>query len=522
MFKLNDIRFIKGNGGSGREAEGNEHVSALLFFNNNRPVTFPDNVTGGGIHEIFSPDGAVALGIDDSLSDEERAWSEIVVDDIGNSGDTLEIFVNEWRGQVSLGVFTQTDEANVNDLATNLAEFINSGTNTHGYTAETDGSSVYITARAGMGEYLNNMELLNFDVVGSLAVFINNDFQDGVASRRAVYYYHVQQYFRMKPDGKLNLAIFDVPDPYDWTEIRKTMVKSLGTTVQIGVWSEENFALSTLTAIQSKVTAIESEYYMVSSVIYTGNIFDGLTLTQLAGSEYNLATLTARNVSADISQDMNGRGYDLFKSTKKTIGSTGAMLGCVSNTLSEDIGNPIDKFNLSDGNEYEIVGFGEGTTWESAIQSGPTLVDNLNNNRYLFLSKILGFTGSFVSDDHTAISYTSDYAWIHDNKIINRVIKDARIVLTPFLKAKLRLQTNGKLTKAQILTIQETVGGVIKPLVASTDLAGDPNNFDVTQWVVVDTNQMPNVAGKLTVGIKLVENGIAHRVDVPIGYVQSL
>jgi hypothetical protein len=533
--KLNDITFSVGQGGSGRQANGTDYISAMLFYNNTRPsamlAALPggvDNFASGSVMQIFSAADAVNIGIDDTLTDETKSTGKIVITNAGATGDAVTMKVQEWtggtgKGLVSLGTYTNLASDSIATVVTGLTAAINAGTNTHGYVAvETLGTTVTITARAGMGVYLNSGTPYTKVVTGTLAGTITQNVISGVASKLAVYYYHIVRYFAKKSDGTLYIGIFNTAASGTFTDIDNIVTYAQGATVQMGIWDDtQTFALAKLTAIQARITALKAGFKYLSSVVYAADIKALSTpLTTLAGASYNLATLSASNVSALIDNDGNGTGLDLFYATGKTISSMGACIGCISESaISEDIGNPIARFNCDDGSEFNTIMFGDGTQYNLVSRSQ---LDALNNNRYVFLSKIPYTAGSWYSDNHTSTALTSDFAYMNDNRIIDRVIKDSFVALTPVLKSKLKLKTDGTMTDQTISNLIAIEGDVIKPLIASEDLAGDADNFDASKWVSISPTQKPNVAGKLIIGVKLVENAIARSIEVPIGFVSSL
>jgi hypothetical protein len=523
-YKLNDINFTLGQGGSGRIANGSDYISGMLFYNNTRPSAFADNVTAGGVHQIFSLADAENLGITDLRTDEIKSTATYTVSAIGANGDTAEIRVNEWtggsgKGLVSLGTYTKVaGDTTVALVAVGVAAAINAGTATHGYTAVAVGAVVTITSRTGTGVYFNAGTPYTAAIVGTIAgTFVQNVIA-GVASKLAVYHYKIARHFVKFPDGTLYIGIFNTSGASTFADIQVIQNYAVGSIVKLGIWDDTKvFALASLTLIQTQCDALRASYQYLSNVVYTADIKAISTpLTSLAGPAYNLATLTAKNVSVLIDNDGNGDGFDLFKEHGKTISSLGAAMGCLAEaSISENIGNPIDRFNCNDGSEFDTLMFGDGTLYSTVPKSQ---LDALNNNRYIFLSKIPYTAGSYYSDNHAAIAYTSDYAWMNDNTIIDRVIKDTFAALVPKLKAKLKLNTNGTLTAQTIADYRSVLSNVIKPLIASEDLAGDPNNFDATKWIIIDERQLPNKTGKVTVQIKLAENAIAHSISVPIGY----
>lgn len=523
--KLNDITFLKGQGGSGRVANGSDFISGLMFFNNTRPLLFPDNFSTGGVHQVFSLNDAVALGITNNYSDETKSTSTVQVTNAGADGDTIEIDVLEWvgglagKGNVKLGVYKKITADNTPTLvAVGIAAAINAGTSTHGYTATSSTDTVTITARPGMGVYLNTGSPYTKVIVGTIAATIVQNVVPGVYSKLAVYYYHIKRFFAAKADAFCYVGIFNTANSETFTDIANMMNASGDSMVQMGIWDDtEVFETAALTAIQTQLDALEAVNSYLSSVVYAADIkaISGTALADLAGGSYNLANLTARKVTALIDNDGGGAGLDLFYQVGKTISSLGCAIGSIAEAaISEDIGN--SRFNADDGVEFDTLMFGDGTFYKTVAQSQ---LDQLNNNRFLFLSKIKNQGGlSVYSDDHTSIAYTSDYAYIHDNRIIDRVIKDSFSVLVPTLKARLKLKADGTMTAQTIASLIATVGNVISPLIASGDLAGDPDNFDASKFVLISQNQKPNVTGKLVIGIKLGENAIAHSIFVPIGF----
>jgi hypothetical protein len=538
-FKLNNITFNLGQGGSGRIANGTDYISGMMFYNNTRPAAMlaalpggVDNFASGSVMQIFSPADAKAIGIDNTNSDETASVCKIVITNGGATGDAVTLKLQEWnggsgKGLVTLGTYTNLANDNIETVVDGLVAAINAGTNVHGYVAADTGdteTTVFITARPGIGTYFNSGTPLTKVVTGAMAGTITQPTGAagtvlGVASKLAVYYYHIQRYFAIKPDGTLYIGIWNTAGEATFSDIDNMLSFSKGAIVQMGIWDDQaTFALSKLTAIQTRITANKASYRYLSSCLFAADIKALATpLTTLAGAAYNLATLTANNVSALIDNDGNGTGWDLFNAQGKSISSMGAALGCVSEVqISEDMGQPVPELNCDDGVEFDTLMFGDGTLFNTVSKSQ---LDALNNNRYIFLSSGRPLpSGSYYSDDHAAIAYTSDYAWIHDNRVIDRVIKDLGPALASVLKGRLKLNTDGTMTAQTIANIVALGGQVIQPLIASDDLAGDANNFDASKWILVNPTQKPNISGNLIVGVKLAENAIAHAIIVPIGF----
>jgi hypothetical protein len=541
-FKLNDITFVKSGAGNGALANGSDFISGLMFYNNSRPAAMlaalpggVDNFSDGSVIQIFSPADAVAIGIDNTYSDETTATSEFTLIASGSTGNSATIKALHWTGTITLGTYTNLSSDSLTTFTNGLAAAINALTTTHGYSAVSGGATgvLTITPPKGLGIYPNNAVTAHYYTgtctgtvdlgAGAATVEYGIDVVAGVASKLAIYYYHIQRYFAVFPNGTLYIGIFNTAGAAAFADISNMMGYSKGAIVQLGIWDDQKtFALASLTLIQTQVGVVQTGGMLLSSVVYAADIKAiGTTLTTLAGAPYDLKTLTAYNVSALIDNDGGAVGFGLFKAIGKSITSLGAAIGCIAAaSVGQDIGNPIPQFNCDDGSEFDTLMFGDGTSFNSLVPANISKLNALNNNKYLFLSKIWqnGGTvfGSYYNDDWTAAPFTSDLGEIRGNRTIDRVCKNIFGAVVPVLKSTIQLNTDGTMTVQSIASLTELCGDQIRPLVASGDLAGDANNFKASDWVKISATQKINVAGKLIIAITLFENGVAHAIQIPI------
>jgi hypothetical protein len=158
-----DIVFNKGQGASKRVAAGQDYISGLIIYcaNGNLPVGFTPTAN---IVQMFSPVNAINAGISNTCADETKATGTILVTAIGTLGDQISVSVNEpFNTPVLLGTYTKTAiETTVTLVAAGIVTAINAGTKTHGYTAANVVGLVTITARIGLGLYLNTGTPLSF------------------------------------------------------------------------------------------------------------------------------------------------------------------------------------------------------------------------------------------------------------------------------------------------------------------------------------------------------------------------
>lgn len=506
---LNDVSFNLGKGGLGRALPGSDHISAMLFYTGTLPSGFSSS---DRIKKIFSIEEAEDLGILNDYSDETKATASYTVTGVGSDGDTIELKVVEPKGTVSLGKYTKTSaDSTVTLLAAAIVAKINAGTLTHGYTASNLAGVITITARPGLGVFLNSgtpvVATIVGGITGTIAHFGAGSLVDGVASLQATWHYHISEYFRIQPKGVLYLCFYAVPSTYDFTdlvtiqqyangEIRQAMVYCDGTT----------YSSAKVQAAQSVHDTLLDNKMPISSILVTFD-YSAATLSGLA----DLSSLASKNVSVVISQDGYGLGFELYKAVGKSITNIGALLGCVSlASVHEDIAW-ISKFNISDGYENNIAAFANGVLFSAQAKS---LLDTLNNYRYIFNVKKVGYEGTFFNDSHTCVLQTSDYAYIENNRVIEKAVRSLYAAYLPDLNAPLVVNSDGTLKDATV-SYFEALGQ------NATDQMEKDGEISFSK-VTVDPAQDVLSTSQLTVSCKIVPIGVARNIVVNIGFTLSI
>lgn len=507
---LNDIIFIKGQGGLGRPLAGEDFISGLLFYSNSLPSGF---TTSTRVKQVFSVADAENLGIVDTYSDETKATGTVTITNVGADGDVISIAVTEpvvGGGSivVQLGSFTKTaSETTVTLLAAALVNAINLNTINTGYTASNLAGVVTVTARPGAGIMLNTGTPLSVVVSGTLAASVTAQFTGGVGSKLAVMHYHVREYFRIQPQGNLFIGIYAVPTPYTFSEVPLMQTFAKGKIRQIGVYKDSAaFSTGDITALNTACLSLDA-LHMPLSALYAADISAVTNLATLT----DLGLLTANKVSAIIAQDGGALGAQLYMSYGKSITTLGATLGAVSLSAVNESIAWIQKFNMSNGTENDTVAFANGALY-SAISSN--LISQLNTYRYIFLTTRVGITGSFFNDNHTAIAFSSDYAYINDNRVIDKAIRVTYAGMLPYLNGPLLLNADGTLTDVQAAGLEDLANVGLDDMIRN----GELSDYDVT----IDQTTSVQTTSKVKVSIRLVGLGVARNIEVTIGYVISL
>jgi hypothetical protein len=507
MAGLNDIVFIKGQGGLGRPLPGQDFVSALIFYSSTLPSGF---TTSSRIQKFYSITDAEKAGILTNYADETKASGGYTVTAVGSNGDTINLSVIELFGKsVNLGTYTKVaGDATVTAVATAIVAIINAGTITHGYTASNIAGVITIVARPGLGIFLNTGTPLVATIAGAITGTLVQ-FSGGVASKTAVQHYHISEFFRIQPQGVLYVGIFSVPGSYTFSEINTTQNFSNGIIRQVGVFKDTAaYAIGDLTAIHTAVVASDAVHKQMSA-LYAADMKGVTDISTVS----DLSTLTANKASSIISQDGAALGNTLFYTTGKSVTTLGATLGAVALAkVSEDIAW-VAKFNISDGTECDSLAFANGTLFSDATVTD-NLLASLNNKRHIFLRKFVGAAGSYFNDSHTAIAPSSDYAYIEDNRTIDKAIRGIYSSVLPSLNGPLQLNSDGTLTDVTIEYLRSQTAINLDQMVRDSELSAYGITIDPTQNVLSTST--------IIIAVKLLSNGVARNIQVPIGYTTSI
>lgn len=519
---LPNVNFTLGQGGNAQTAPGQDYISGLVAYmaDGSLPSGFS---TSNRIRTIFSLPQAEALGITDTHLGETKASGTVAITGAGAAGDTIAVYVAEPFGvSVLLGKYTiLSSDTTTTLVATGLRAAINALTSTHGYVASGSTTNVVITARAGLGVFLNSGTPISTVIVGT-ATRTLTQFSGGVASVIDPIHYHISEFFRMNPTGQLYVGLFAVPGTFDGAEIVTVQTFANNSIRQFGVYyTAAAFSTAQLDALQTKANLLATTYKW-TQVIYAGDLSGTADITTIT----DLSTLSDSYVSTTIAQDGAAVGATLFYATGKSITDLGAKLGAVSRAGVNVSIAYVGGFNFSDGTELDTLAFSNGQLYDAIVTSDPTegTLNAIDNKRYIFLRKFTGYAGSYANADYTAITATSDYAYISSN----RVIQKAQRLLYPAYVANLanptiRLNPDGSITDVSVATLENVGNQALAPMILDpVELSGFTNTIDPLQR---DTNGVPtnlNSTKRLKVVTKLQGLPNIGNIDITIGYTLTL
>jgi hypothetical protein len=499
-----DIRFTKKQGSKRSAAPGNDYISGLLIYTGSLPSGF---TTSANVKQLFSLADAENAGIVNDYSDETKATATYLITDVGATDDTINITIDEPFQTVDLGTYTRastdTTETKVGD---GVAATINAGTRDHDYTAVNTDGSVVITSKSGLGIFLNTKSI-TATIVGTITA-TNTAFSGGVAGKLAVYHYAIAEYFRGNPNSTLYVGFYPVPSTYAFTEITLLQSFANGSLRQLGIFKNAAYNVADLTAINTEVVNNNDNRHKPLSILYAADLSATTDITTVS----DLSILNNTKVSSIIGQDGAGQGAFLYKTTGKSVTQLGIALGILSlSAVSEDFGEPA-QFNLTDGTENNVPAFANGQLLADPLL-GDNALDAIDQKRHIFGMQYIGYSGTYFNENHCACSFTNSFAYINDNRVIDKAIRGIYSALIPYLKGKILKNADGTIAATTLAFYQTEAITPLYQMQRDGDLSAVTDSD-----VYIDPSQNVVINGGLTIVVSLNEADIARNIFVPISY----
>jgi hypothetical protein len=508
-----NITFIKGQGGLGRPLAGEDYLSGMLFYcaNAKLPSGFSTSKREATIYSLAD---AEALGIKNDYADATASTATYLITTAGATGDIIKIAVADVNNSGSaqtqtLCTYTKlASDSTIAILGASIATAINNGTQTHGYSASFTTATLTITAPKRLGILLNSGTPYTVTITGTIAGTLTQNVVVGIASDYLNYWYKISEFYRLNPKGVLYIGFYLTPTTYTFTEITTLNIYANGKIRQMIVTKAlaDSFTLADCTLIQSVCELEDNAHRPISNVLY-----DSKATALILSTLTDLSTFTNEKVSINLSQDGGGYGNMIYLTTGNSVSTNGALLGTISKAkVSESIAW-VGSFDISNGLECEVLAFVNGVKYTAVSDS---LLDTIHNSRYIFLKKFVGLSGSYFVDSSTMIAKTSDYAYIENNRTIDKAVRNLYSSYLPYLNSPLQLNANGTLSDNTVATL-ENVGDV-----ALDQMLRD---FEISAKQVT-INPVQNVlsTSKLVVAVTLVINGVARDIEIPIGFKPSI
>lgn len=517
-----DVNIVQRSGGTGRPLPGFDYYSGLMLYGPTPTVTGKWPTYNGTpnikAQQIFSVSDAEAAGIL-PYTDNTASTGTWLITTKGNTGDILIVsatisVLGGGTSTVVLATYTAiVGDSTIALQGAAITALINAGTVNHGFSAAfTLSTTITITAPKNQEKYLNTGTPYTFGITGAFVGTLTQNVIAGTASDYALWHYHIAEYFRIFSSGG-NIWVGIIAASSSFNELNTLQSASGSKLRQIGivdVSTATGLAANVIATILGVDTAAKlSSQTQPYQVVYQPNITAVANLGTYPDQNLNVAN----TVQCVLSQDGLYLGNLLYRNQGRTIGNCGVKLATLAlSRVSASDAQITDQNNVSNGQENNTPAFGNGQL-SSVVD--PSIQLQLNNYNYTFF-RTWGDVkvGTYWNDNRCCISNASDYAYMNDNRVIQKIIRIGRQTYVPLVSGELIF--NGNLLSNS--TLEYFIDEGIKAITASmiTGFGATPLISGVT--VEIDPTQEVKITNNLAIFITINENGIARSITLNIGY----
>jgi hypothetical protein len=255
--------------------------------------------------------------------------------------------------------------------------------------------------------------------------------------------------------------------------------------------------------VQTFCTALANLY---APCVALTNVIDNATA--VTGSIADLRALNSPDVSVLIGGDGSGLGFDIATDLSNDYTPAGGtVLGLLARAkVHENIGW-VAPFNVQQGADFDTVILADG---QEVPNVAAATLDTINERGYLFLRKHTGIAGAYLNDSHSATAATSDFAYIENNRTIQKAKRNIRAALLPTLNSPLTVNPDGTLSADTVKFFENLASRPLERMQA----AGELSNFRV----IIDPAQDVLATSTLALTVKLQPRGVARTITVTIGF----
>lgn len=325
------------------------------------------------------------------------------------------------------------------------------------------------------------------------------------ANGASPFYEHISEFFRLAPEATLYL--YNTTTPQNIVSFLKENKEIKGFAIA------DNFAPATQEVIISQyqtnvIDVLKSENRLIDFGIIGWNNFNianAIDLTELASPQISVLVVGSGNSS---------------------FAAVGALLGMIAvrkvneNVGSVDIQNkPLEKRGTSD---YTLTNKNKGLWTNPKLTGGVSMsllskaqLLSLESKGYICAASYEGYPGVFFTNSKTCISQASDYCFIENNRVWNKVARTLRIALLPEVKGVVKKNpTTGYIKSTTISRWTGIANKALEALMANNEISGFEN--------YINPNQVVNSTQPVKIKSMVVMDGIVHEFEVALGLTNSI
>ncbi len=314
-----------------------------------------------------------------------------------------------------------------------------------------------------------------------------------------VHHYHISEFFRMAPGAKLYIAFSaDETKLYDLQravngEIRMFAVDLFATA----------FNINKITGLQAYADTMLANK-MPASIVTT---FD-FSATALASLPVIIPDDDCPNVSIMVGCSASGPGVTYG------VPALGTLLGAMAKAAVHESILWVEKFNVADpvSGQLQELAFPNG---DLVRETDEATLEALETKRYIFFRYYPMTSGSYFNNSHTCTEASSDYAYIENERTIDKAIRETYLRILPSTGKPVYVDpATGKLAPEMCSFFESLANDALEQMERDRELSG--------YQAFVDPDQDVLSTGTINVVIKNVPVGIARAFAVKISFTTSL
>lgn len=476
---LPNISILNGQG-LGRRANGEDHISGLLFIGGEEySPTTPLFASSQFNYAAVNTSATCFLNSDNAI-DTETTETNYSVTLKGLNQDDFFVTYKSIIGETYQNIINQ------------IGTLINNKTEVHGYKW----SSGTLTAPKKYGTLLNTLTVVNT----LNANFNVTTFNGGTVDKNGILKYHIDEYFRLNQLGQL--WIKSDASTTDYSELYDLQVLAGGKLRQVAIvnLNSNHNRIVELGLIQSKCDLLASAK-MPLQVLFASS--------QTHFSE-DLTLLNARNVSVIVSKDTANLGNLQSKQSGKPITAVASFLGIISKTIVNKNGcQPIESNNLAITKEFSTFSFVDETTSKQTSE-----LNDIHDRGFIFVRSFVGLQGAYFSNSNTCISETNDYSTIENNRTMQKVDRTLYLSYLPNLHDSVILEKGGAIDNGSIMYL-ESVGDIA---LQEMKRVGEVSDYSVT----IDPNQTVASTSTLEVSTAILPSPLVKYIILKNSFTTSI
>lgn len=324
-------------------------------------------------------------------------------------------------------------------------------------------------------------------------------------------YEHLNEVFRINPNADVYLMLCAKNVPYEdmlsktMPYAKKLLVSANGEIKQLAVAYNPttSFSLGITPDFMTDAQALADEEYHLHrpvQILLEGRGFD-------LAAPFNFRVLNSKNVSVMIGQSLKVANTEIAGAKPfEQYAAIGTLLGAVSKAnVNENIAW-VEKFNLYGGS---LLALSIAGTPYNDISEGKK--ETLNDNGAIFFRTHTGKAGIYLNDSHTCTEIISDYAYIENNRTIDKAVRAIRSVILPRLNAPILIdEQTGQLSPEVCKSFESDGRRALEELLSNNEVSA----IDV----YVNPSQNILITSKLEMKFSIVPTGTARKIEGTIGF----